>query len=66
MDWFLLVYFLYQFQEIEELGTAAGVKENISLAIWYSKFQKYWNSSPYYLEDEHEASESKHSNSRNL
>ncbi|KAI5679487.1 hypothetical protein M9H77_00714 [Catharanthus roseus] len=45
------------FPEIEELGTAAGVKENISLAIWYSKFQKYWNSSPYYLEDEHEASE---------
>ncbi|XP_071931843.1 uncharacterized protein [Coffea arabica] len=40
------------FPEIEELGTAEGVKVDPSFAVWYSKFQRYWNSSPYYVEDE--------------
>ncbi|KAL3511728.1 hypothetical protein ACH5RR_024445 [Cinchona calisaya] len=40
------------FPEIEELGTAAGMEVNAPLAIWYNKLQRYWNSSPYYVEDE--------------
>ncbi|XP_059313508.1 uncharacterized protein LOC132064522 isoform X1 [Lycium ferocissimum] len=40
------------FPEVESLGNAASVTERINLAIWHSKLQKYWNSSPYYLEEE--------------
>ncbi|XP_027168414.1 ribosomal L1 domain-containing protein CG13096-like [Coffea eugenioides] len=40
------------FLEIEELGTAESVKVDPSFAVWFSKFQRYWNSSPYYVEDE--------------
>ncbi|CDO97964.1 unnamed protein product [Coffea canephora] len=40
------------FLEIDELGTAESVKVDPSFAVWFSKFQRYWNSSPYYVEDE--------------
>ncbi|XP_060167593.1 DNA-directed RNA polymerase III subunit rpc31-like [Lycium barbarum] len=40
------------FPEVESLGNAASVTERINLAIWHSKLQKYWNSSPYYLGEE--------------
>ncbi|OIT07648.1 PREDICTED: DNA-directed RNA polymerase III subunit RPC7-like [Nicotiana attenuata] len=40
------------FPEIENLGNAASVTERTTLAIWHSKLQKYWNSSPYYLREE--------------
>lgn len=39
------------FPEIEELGTAAGVKQDVSFALRYNRLQKYWNSSPYYIGD---------------
>ncbi|KAL3528678.1 hypothetical protein ACH5RR_008000 [Cinchona calisaya] len=40
------------FPEIEELGTATSAKENVSLASWCNQFQRYWNSSPCYVEHE--------------
>lgn len=42
------------FPEIEELGTASGVKENSSLVIWFYKFEKFCKSSPYYIVDANE------------
>nr|GMD73500.1 DNA-directed RNA polymerase III subunit RPC7-like [Ipomoea batatas] len=36
----------------QDLGNASNVTERLSLAVWYTKLQKYWNSSPYFLGDE--------------
>nr|GLL43038.1 DNA-directed RNA polymerase III subunit RPC7-like [Ipomoea trifida] len=40
----------------QDLGNASNVTERLSLAVWYTKLQKYWNSSPYYLGDESDTS----------
>lgn len=48
---FASLFYWENFQEITELGTAAGERENRTLAIWNSRFRKYWISSPYYLDD---------------
>ena len=44
------------------MGTAAGVKQDVSFALRYYRLQKYWNSSPYYIGDESVSLKSKYLN----
>lgn len=48
-------------QEIADFPDVKSVKEETALAIWSSKLQTFWNSSPYYYEGVGEAAKSKHS-----
>ncbi|KAM7490565.1 hypothetical protein LguiA_033486 [Lonicera macranthoides] len=52
------------FPEIADFPDAKSVKEEMALAIWSSKLQTFWNSSPYYYEGVGEAAKNNKSSDK--